>query len=595
MNATRVRLARESAVEVKEIKSLITAVGYGSRGRDFEELTGKPVMPEVVGMRNTMTALADALYAASGERDRSIFEARKGRSTCLSVFCQAKEREHIDAVAAVLADVPGCRVGGFIFDSVVTYGGNPDDIQKAYRHLDAAGVLLKQSTISMSSADYMTFVFERCGVQDWSPRGPELVNAMTNALAAVAWLKSKHNDSLRGGRPMTLFARAVSPFLEYHYEQGVCQYYDKAIHVWRASGGEDMLRGALEHQLADKLCTYKSHMVEQDVKVKFTCKQEPPDLFIMDPSVVGSVISALKGIPSTLGHTRLDSTNDCTLVFRCGTKLDFRQPYDQQLTTCSAADRNTRRSPMKFEQCHDVAVHAVGTVLGAYLSQMSPTTITYQEVADYCVLPLLSMMKEGFGQMFRRIYYEPAGGQLDGPTPEEKVMEALYSLRQDCGSTSGCRMGLEEMLVEWGPAGNNGKGQKRSVREYVCGTYQLDSEESNGYITVCTARMIIDSPSSSGNQDDVYKAKGCRKVVIDEIKKKQLLSNNLVKSSTGGNTMSAMAKYKHARDVDIKWLLRLIVNDFPSFDETISEADQRRYALILYPCTFRARGDALLP
>ena len=172
-------------------------------------------------------------------------------------------------------------------------------------------------------------------------------------------------------------------------------------------------------------------------------------------------------------------------------------------------------------------------------------------------------------------------------------MEALYSLRQDVGASTGLRAGLEELLIEWGPSGNNGKGQKKSVRELACGTYQLGSDTSNGYIAVCNSKMLV--ASGDKNQDDIYKAKGCREAVIDEIKKSEKLCNNTCKQCTGGGVISAMAKYKAGRDVDTNWLLRMILNDFPSFDEPLGEADQRRFALIYYGCTFRTPGDEILP
>ena len=101
--------------------------------------------------------------------------------------------------------------------------------------------------------------------------------------------------------------------------------------------------------------------------------------------------------------------------------------------------------------------------------------------------------------------------------------------------------------------------------------------------------------SGDKNQDDIYKAKGCREAVIDEVKKSEKLCNNLCKQCTGGGVISAMAKYKSGRDIDTNWLLRLILNDFPSFDEPLGEADQRRFALIYYGCTFRTPGDDILP
>ena len=76
----------ENDVDVKDIKALITAVGYGSRGHAFKEKTGKPVMPEVLAMRTTMIVHSDASYSANSERDRLTLGGRKGRSTALSVF-----------------------------------------------------------------------------------------------------------------------------------------------------------------------------------------------------------------------------------------------------------------------------------------------------------------------------------------------------------------------------------------------------------------------------------------------------------------------------------------------------------------------------
>ena len=78
---------------------------------------------------------------------------------------------------------------------------------------------------------------------------------------------------------------------------------------------------------------------------------------------------------------------------------------------------------------------------------------------------------------------------------------------------------------------------------------------------------------------------------MDEVKKSEKLCNNTCKQCTGGGVISAMAKYKAGRDVDTNWLLRMILNDFPSFNEPLGEADQRRFALIFYGCTFRTPGD----
>ena len=77
-------------------------------------------------------------------------------------------------------------------------------------------------------------------------------------------------------------------------------------------------------------------------------------------------------------------------------------------------------------------------------------------------------------EMFRHFYYEPAGDHMSN---------ALYSIRHDIAAAVG-REGLEEYLIEYGPLGNNGKGQKRALREYVLGLADRSGEGSSGYVAV---------------------------------------------------------------------------------------------------------------
>ena len=452
------------------------------------------------------------------------------------------------------------------------------------------GILIKSSPISRSIEEYKAFV----GVQDWTPLSPEEIAAHACGVQAMAWLKSKTNDSLRGGRPLSLFARAVAPHLDYSYSGKTCEFYDEQRGVWVTEGAEGKLREQMEIALMARLVSYKIVPVCKDSKIKFAPVAEPTDLFLLDPSVQASIFSCLNGVRSRFAAVALDTQNHGRMTFRNHVTLDFGKPYEEQVQTPAAADRNTRHSSSDFVQCDDEHVRAAGrAIAGCLLRCNDASGATPEEVAAECAPILLNMMRQGGGPMFRHVYYEPAGGQMDGPSPEDKIMEALYSLRQDVGASTGLRAGLEEMLIEWGPSGNNGKGQKKSVRELACGTYQLGSETSNGYIAVCSSKMLV--ASSDKNQDDIYKAKGCREAVIDEVKKSEKLCNNTCKQCTGGGVISAMAKYKGGRDVDTNWLLRMILNDFPSFDEPLGEADQRRFALIYYGCTFRTPGDEILP
>ncbi|MFX4226609.1 MAG: hypothetical protein ACFHHU_01545 [Porticoccaceae bacterium] len=413
----------------------------------------------------------------------------------------------------------------------------------------------------------------------WAPLMPEEITAHSCGIKAVAWLKSKINDSLRGGRPLALFARAVAPYLNYSYSGKTCEFYEESKGVWITEGAEAKLKEKMEKALAERLVSYKIVPEQKDNKVKYVACAEPTDLFLLDPTVHSNVFSSLQGVPSRFATTALDSQNTGTMTFKNRVTLDFRKPYDQQLRAPMPEDRNTRESPMSFTQCTDEHVHRAGRAITSFLLQCEEQPKTPEDVEQFCVPTLLEMLRQGRGPMFRYVYYEPAGGQLDGDAPEDKIMEALYSLRQDVGAATGLRAGLEELLIEWGPSGSNGKGQKKSVREHACGTYQLGSETSNGYIAVCNSKML--TASGDKNQDDIYKAKGCREAVIDEIKKGEKLCNNICKQCTGGGVISAMAKYKSGRDVDTNWLLRVILNDFPSFDEALAEPDQRRFALIV--------------
>eukprot|EP00973_Karenia_brevis_P091275 12406737-Karenia_brevis.AAC.1 len=78
----------------------------------------------------------------------------------------------------------------------------------------------------MSTDEYKAFIQGRLGVQDWSALPLSHISAHQNGLKAMAWLKTKANDSLRGGRPLQFFSQAVAPFLEYNYVGKVCEFFD---------------------------------------------------------------------------------------------------------------------------------------------------------------------------------------------------------------------------------------------------------------------------------------------------------------------------------------------------------------------------------
>ena len=168
--------------------------------------------------------------------------------------------------------------------------------------------------------------------------------------------------------------------------------------------------------------------------------------------------------------------------------------------------------------------------------------------------------------------------------------QALYSLRQDIGSASGKRAGFEEYVVEWGPLGNNGKGQKRSLREKVMGT--CDRSTSSGYVAVVTAALLKDSLDDSKPCEDLVKLRHAREGVLDDFgTDSKPLCSTTVRSYTGGNVVCGHGKNEKSVNIDTNFLLRLIVNKFPRFAPRLDGPDRRRPCIIYYPCTFQPPGE----
>ena len=220
----------------------------------------------------------------------------------------------------------------------------------------------------------------------------------------MAWLKSKVNDSLRGGRPLSLFAKAVAPCLNYSYSGKTCEFYDEQKGVWITEGAEARLRERMEKALLEHLSSFRITPVEKDTKLKYVPVLEPPDLFLLDPTVQSNIFSCLQGVPSRFAPQPLDSHNYGIMMIMNRVTLDFRKPYAEQLRDPAPEDRNMRHSPMSFTQCGDQLAHSAGSAIAEYLRQCDPASTTPEDVAAFCVPKLLDMMERGAGAMFRHVY-----------------------------------------------------------------------------------------------------------------------------------------------------------------------------------------------
>ena len=169
-------------------------------------------------------------------------------------------------------------------------------------------------------------------------------------------------------------------------------------------------------------------------------------------------------------------------------------------------------------------------------------------------------------------------------------LQAIYSLRQDIAAVTGMRAGFEEYVIEWGPLGNNGKGQKRALRECVMGL--ADRLTGGGYVAVVSSSLLKDTGDEIKPNEDLVKLDGSREAVIDDFgSKAKALSCETIKNYTGGNTITGHGKHEKSRNMSTDFLLRLITNEFPRFSNDFGEADLRRLAVIFYPCSFKSPAD----
>ncbi len=150
-----------------------------------------------------------------------------------------------------------------------------------------------------------------------------------------------------------------------------------------------------------------------------------------------------------------------TLVYSNRVTIDFTKPFDEQIRRSHPNDRNAQVTKWPFEEPDDERKserRRLASDLATYLMEFVSEREGEPDIVGEFGQRFLDLMKDEGDPMFQHVYYEPAGGKLDGPDPLVGLDEAIYSLRQDVGADSGLRAGFEEWVLEWGPLGNNGKG-----------------------------------------------------------------------------------------------------------------------------------------
>jgi hypothetical protein len=110
-------------------------------------------------------------------------------------------------------------------------------------------------------------------------------------------------------------------------------------------------------------------------------------------------------------------------------------------------------------------------------------------------------MQQGKADMFRYMYHETSGGLLTAEDTQECLFAALYALRMDAGVISGMRTGQEEYALEWGPLDNNGKGQRRALREFILGHSNRSTDR--GYVSIISPTILKSPLNTSGPSEDL--------------------------------------------------------------------------------------------
>ena len=129
---------------------------------------------------------------------------------------------------------------------------------------------------------------------------------------------------------------------------------------------------------------------------------------------------------------------------------------------------------------------------------------------------------------------------------------------------------------------------KRTLREMILG-HVTRGVSASGYSAVTNASILKDGHDNDGPKEELAKLAGAREAVIGEVNDDEKpLNAKTVRNMTGGNTMAAHGKHEKSENFDPDFLLRLITNSLPKFNQPLKDADLRRLAALLYPASFRA-------
>lgn len=587
-------------VRPDDIKRLMNATGYGSSGEAWKAETGVDVLPgPVTSIKRGVNALIAMTWEEAEGVKREVCERRERPPLTLhAIEGQVIERQWLEMLKAHMFERFSVEISGWNNDALVYWsrtGKLPRELGQAQEALGANGVLFSVASLTMTAEEYKTFAMQKFGKMSWDPLPADVLAARKAGAEFLRWLyPSPEAYVAHPAQPYNYAAAAVAPFIHYNHNvsNNKTEFWDEGAKVWKDEGGEYMIKGIpLQKVLQDRLVTYRMEPVQKEDGQSFrmTPVRSPPHDLLADPACTNAVGAALKTICK--GYPPLGGLSACKhqLVCSNGITIDFSKPYEEQVIQSTPEHRNVQQTKWAFIAPTDAKRshrRQLATEMAEYLNHYDVEKHGQPQLAEAFGRRLVEYMADDGDAMFQHVYYEPAGGRLDGHDPLIGLEEALFSLRQDVGAASGMREGFEEWLLEWGPLGNNGKGQKRELREAALS--RVDRAEERGYIAVVDAALLKDAKDENRCNEDKVKLKNAREAVVDEPDTEgKKFVNATVKEYSGGGVVSGHGKHEKPKNIETNFLLRVIANEFPEFQRKLKMPDVRRIALVYYPDTFQ--------
>jgi hypothetical protein len=157
--------ATAANVTLKAAKQIITEVGYGGSGADWQRQHKTSLPPAVAELRAELRPLIAKEYQEADEKVKAAVDKRpRPALTLMSVNNQIGERPKLDKMATVVQDLSHgqARLCGFLGDGGPVYDDGRDDdtlMQRILQQLSSEGVLCSYKVFPTTKEEYFDWLF----------------------------------------------------------------------------------------------------------------------------------------------------------------------------------------------------------------------------------------------------------------------------------------------------------------------------------------------------------------------------------------------------------------------------------------------------